>query len=205
MQRNKRLKNIVTLFSPITVGVLAFSLLYPSIRETYTPKTADNSAIIGEVLLPEENTSYLKESINLPTYEPNAEAIKTSSIKLSIQKDIDHLYNHLLRFGKRIANYEIAKIIVTESRNAGADYRIVMAIIINESGYCRIPYKGFNCFGYLNGVQYSSFEEAFRILTPKVARIVAKHNWNTRALAKTYGAQNVDHWGDKIYKIALSI
>lgn len=136
----------------------------------------------------------------------DTERIDYAQGRYFIEKEIDKLHNYLMRRNRSVfASREISRIIVEESIKAGAEYRIVVGIMTKESGNCVAPYKGYNCFGYLNKVQYSSFEEAFKILVPKVARIVAKFNWNTDALAQAYGPVNKVDWSRKVYAVARSI
>lgn len=124
----------------------------------------------------------------------------------TIDKRMEIVVPYLIKKNKLFAsNTDLVRIILEEAEKAGADYRIVVAIMGNESGYCRVNYKKYNCFGYLNKVQYSSFREAFINVVPKVSRIVASCGWNTDKLGRVYGAVYWDSWGDKIYKMAMAI
>lgn len=103
---------------------------------------------------------------------------------------VANLISYLKRNNSPVANHKIANIIITESAKYGADYKVVVAIMGVESGLCRQSFW-YNCFGYLNGVRYSSYEHAFSDLVPKVSRqYAAKYGWNFEALAKAYGQHN---------------
>jgi hypothetical protein len=104
---------------------------------------------------------------------------------------INKLVSFLKRQGSPVASYHYAELFVDLSEANGADYRIVVAISGVESGFCAANYKKYNCFGYLNGVQYGSFDQAFRRLVPKVASEYAKvYGTNFEGLAKAYGMIN---------------
>lgn len=64
----------------------------------------------------------------------------------------------------------MAHLFVQKTDECGGDFRVLLAIAGNESGFGRIPYKLYNPFGYLNNVQYSSWEEAISILSCKIAQ-----------------------------------
>jgi len=118
---------------------------------------------------------------------------------------INKLYDYLKTKNSIFKSLFFAQIIVTESNKVNADYRIVVGIMESESGFCEIPYKKYNCFGYLNKIQYSSFQEAFSNLTPKIASFVAKYGWDLIKLGKSYGAINYQEWADKVYKLAIKV
>ncbi len=89
-----------------------------------------------------------------------------------------------------IANTDVAGILYDSAMEADTDYRILLALIGVESGFCAQDYY-FNCFGYLNGAKYSSFEQAFKDITPKVAKeYAARYGTNFAALAQAYGIVN---------------
>jgi hypothetical protein len=80
---------------------------------------------------------------------------------------------------------------LTEKNNS--DYRVLIALMGVESGFCRAPYlkngvNTYNCFGYLNGVVYSSFTDAFNNLIPKICRqYINRYGWDFENLARAYG------------------
>jgi len=92
-----------------------------------------------------------------------------------------------------VATREYAEQILNLSEQNDADHRIIIAIMGVESGFCRVPTRKngtttYNCFGYLNGVSYSSFKDAFNNLIPKISRQYAnRYGWDFVSLAKAYG------------------
>lgn len=105
--------------------------------------------------------------------------------------EIYKLLNFLKSQGSPIATFEFADMIITLSEAQGADYRVVVAIMGIESGFCTAPYMKYNCFGYLNGKQYDSFNHAMSRLVPAVAAQYARvYGTNFEGLAQAYGMIN---------------
>lgn len=105
--------------------------------------------------------------------------------------EINKLVTFLKRQGSPIATPKYAEMIIDLSTAQGADYKVVVAIMGIESGFCIAPYMKYNCFGYLNGIQYDSFEHALSRLVPAVAKYYAKvYGTNFTALAQAYGMIN---------------
>lgn len=75
----------------------------------------------------------------------------------------------LNKFGSPFAG--LGSIIVDKVQECGGgDFRTLLAIAGNESGFGRIPYKQYNPFGYLNGVTYSGWEESLAVLSCKITQ-----------------------------------
>lgn len=90
--------------------------------------------------------------------------------------------------------------IITSAERCGADYKLLTAIAMNESGGGRIPYKKYNPYGYLNGIQYAGWEEAISDITCKIATHYFAKGYNTpETLAGPYGAHNKEEWINNIY------
>jgi len=53
-----------------------------------------------------------------------------------------------------------SKSILEASERCGVDYKLMVSIAGYESGYGKQPVKKYNPFGWLNGVQYGSWDEA---------------------------------------------
>lgn len=149
-----------------------------------------------------ENNYKLQPPVEIGEIEMN---IEKSLERASLNSKINNLHSYLIKQNPSVFTREITTIIVTESDRMGADYRVVSAIMGKESGFCRANYKTYNCFGYLNGVQYGSYEEAFKNLVPKVAAKVAPHNWNTRGVAAEYRPVDQEGWAKRVYAIAIRI
>ena len=121
------------------------------------------------------------------------------------QDKINRTVNFLRRQGSPVANTQIASLIVDLSAANGADFRVVIAIMGIESGFCSASFN-YNCFGYLNGSRYSSYTAAFQDLVPKVSRqYAARFGWNFEALAQSYGMQNWTYHAANMRKYASSI
>lgn len=124
-------------------------------------------------------------------YDNHAEKVKQEE---SIYNDIIKLRSFLASYKSPIADYTHARAIVTSARAAGGDYRIAVAIMGIESGFCRAPHKKYNCFGFLNGVYYSNFLSAINDIVPRITRNYSnRFGTNFLALAKAYGMHNVDY------------
>ena len=54
---------------------------------------------------------------------------------------------------------------VEDCGNGNADYRILIGIAGNESGFGRIPYKLYNPYGYLDGKQYADWNDSLTFLS----------------------------------------
>jgi hypothetical protein len=112
---------------------------------------------------------------------------------------ITRLVSYLKRQGSPVATYGYAKQIIDTAEANGADYRIVVAIMGVESGFCRVNVLKYNCFGYLNKVQYSGYSEAFSKLVPRISREYAKpYGTNFKALAKAYGMINFEYHSGRL-------
>jgi len=149
-------------------------------------------------------TTYsLKNNILIPPVK--VETIEEANIRQTVEvqkkieeekrlKEREDKINRTIAFLKKehspVANYEIASIIVDEAAANNADFRVIIAIMGVESGFCKASFYH-NCFGYLNGAKYSSYTTAFQDLVPKISRqYAAKYGWDFVSLAKAYGQHN---------------
>jgi hypothetical protein len=124
---------------------------------------------------------------------------------LTRTKRVESLLGYLKKVGSPIATQHYAELIVDLSQQSKSDYRVIVAIMGTESGFCKKPIH-YNCFGYLNGVKYDSFDAAFKNLIPKISKqYVNKYGWNFTAFAKAYGqmgehaAGNLSSIANKLY------
>jgi len=102
------------------------------------------------------------------------------------------LVRYLKSQGSPIATYNLAELLINTSNASGIDYKLIVAIAGTESGFCRVNYMGYNCFGYLNSVHYSSFDSAIRNLIPLISQnYIRKFGTNFKAFAAAYGYQDV--------------
>ncbi|MBN1915634.1 glucosaminidase domain-containing protein [Candidatus Dojkabacteria bacterium] len=125
------------------------------------------------------------------------EEIKKEQERLRRERQIkiDRLAGYLGKVKSPMADY--ANIIVEKAESCGADYKIIVAIAGNESGYGRIAYKEYNPYGYLNKVQYTGWDTSLSDLTCKVAKYTNKYS-DIYTLGKAYGAHNPEQWAKNI-------
>lgn len=192
------------------VGLISFGLLVnASIRQLSLTPSVVAEAIGNEPLTYRSISSLVLESqeeiqpgsANLPDLNEKKNLLekfnkelegKIAKEKLHFQQ-VERLVTYLKRQGSPIAKREFADQIIRVSNANGADYRIIVAISGVESGFCAANYKKYNCFGYLNGVQYGSYEQAFNSLIPRIAReYVKKYGTNFKAFAVAYGIHDVE-------------
>ncbi|MDQ6985297.1 MAG: hypothetical protein Q9M91_05360 [Candidatus Dojkabacteria bacterium] len=106
-----------------------------------------------------------------------------------IQKEIERVRSFFYRYGAVLSGTE--EIIVRKARECGGDYRLLIGIAGNESGLGRIPYKLYNPYGYLNGVQYSSWEESINTLSCEISRVhLAPCNNELRCVINRYAGND---------------
>lgn len=97
----------------------------------------------------------------------------------------------LARYNSPMAG--LGRLMINRSTECGGDYKIVVAIAGNESGFGRIPYKLYNPFGYLDGVQYAGFEDAVNQISCKISKEFLKPcNNNLECVIRTYGGPDTD-------------
>ena len=151
---------------------------------------------------PDHEVSLVAEE-DLAIYKEEQAAIEAR--RKSLEDKINRTMAYLKRVGSPVANLEIATLIVDLSEANKADYRVLLAIMTIESGACRQSFSH-NCFGYLNGAKYPSFQAAFQDLVPKVSRqYAAKYGWDFTALSKAYGQHNWQLHSKNMLKVANSI
>lgn len=154
--------------------------------------------------------------------EPNRQAIdEAMQLKPQLEdqerkaeiraKQISGLVVYLKKQKSPVATEAYAAQIIDLAQANNADYRIIVAIMGAESGFCRAPFKisganSHNCFGYLNGVTYDSFTSAFNSLVPKISKQYAvRYGWDFEALAKAYGQHGWEKTSAFMYRIASSL
>lgn len=206
----KRIALLIVLAILITLQVSTF--LYTSNQQTH----AEPIPQLGKIGLD------LAVDHSQLVFEPNSEAI-TEAMLLKPQleeqerkeeiraKQIASLVVYLKKQKSPVATEGYAAQIIDLSQANGADYRVIVAIMGAESGFCKAPYKisganSHNCFGYLNGVTYGSFTEAFNALIPKISKQYAvRYGWDFEALAKAYGQHGWEKTSAFMYRIASSL
>lgn len=124
---------------------------------------------------------------------------KTVTAERELTLEAEKLRQYLAAQGSPVATTKYAKQIIRVSRESGADYRILIAIMGTESGFCRVNYLTYNCFGYLNNIQYSSFDQAFNRLIPAISKQYAiPYGTDFRSMAKAYGIANYPYHSERM-------
>ncbi len=164
----------------------------------------DFNSPVSDLYIPEPNREiYTVAEESLAQYNQEQAAIEAR--RKLLEDKVNRTLSYLRRVGSPVANEEIATIIVDLSDQNGADYRVLLAIMTIESGACRQSFAH-NCFGYLNGVRYPSYEVAFRDLVPKISRqYAARYGWDFASLSKAYGQHNWELHSKNMLKVASSI
>lgn len=200
------------LFIRLSLLLVVFTSLaalsgYYFIEQNSSPNKIVYKEILGQALdLPVKDQ--LVSATELPTPQPedieNAVDMKIEQEEIKMEQErlrrerqvkIDRLAGYLRKVNSPMADY--ANIIIEEAESCNANYKIIVAIAGNESGYGRVPYKSYNPYGYLNKAQYSGWDTSLADLTCKVAKYTNKYT-DLYILGKVYGAHNVEQWAKNI-------
>jgi len=113
-------------------------------------------SVLSKIFTPENKTETIVQEI---TAEELAQLEAERVAKETKEKKVMDLKNYLIGVGNEgFANS--SKSILEASERCGVDYKLVVSIAGYESGYGKKPVKKYNPFGWLNGVQYGSWDEA---------------------------------------------
>lgn len=175
-----RLAIVSVVFASFTLALLAPLYL---VHTLYTnPKPAQNKVVL----------------VNLDDISKEHDAmqvLKELKIQEQDQKEIQHLEDYLTQRGSNMAPY--AGLIYDQVKLCGGDYRVLIAIAGNESNFGKVNYKLYNPFGYLNGVQYATYEEALKILSCKISQeYLVPCNNDLNCIISRYGGldTNKEQW-----------
>ncbi|KKQ36123.1 MAG: hypothetical protein US52_C0008G0022 [candidate division WS6 bacterium GW2011_GWA2_37_6] len=150
--------------------------------------TKNDEPVISEIQAPVYEEVKIAEKRKVDEEQRLAEVQK----KLAIRQDhINRINNFLIRKRSPVANTNIAEILYDLSVQYGGDYKTLLAITGVESGFCAASFS-YNCFGFLNGKKYGSYEQAFRDIVPKVIKNYLHRYGSTNfvSIAKSYGMVN---------------
>lgn len=195
---------------------IVFAILISTISFAFIPEkntaNADNlhfysynfNTPVTKTYIPKPDREiYIEAQENLNQFQE--EQAKVEARRKELAERVNRTLNFLRRVNSPVANEEIATILVDLSDQNNADYRVLLAIMTIESGSCRQSFS-YNCFGYLNGRKYPSYEVAFKDLVPKISRqYAAKYGWDFVALSKAYGQHNWELHSKNMLKVASSI
>lgn len=159
---------------------------------------------VNSLYIPEpDRETYMVAEENLASY--NQEIAEIEEQRKIKDEKISKTLAYLEKVKSPVANNNIASIIVELAEENNADYRVLLAIMTIESGACKQSFSH-NCFGYLNGVKYPSYEIAFKDLVPKISRQYAsRYGWDFVSLSKAYGQHNWELHSKSMLSVANSI
>jgi hypothetical protein len=131
----------------------------------------------------------------LPQIADEIEELKaTRALEIQVeeqQRKIESVEAIFRKYNSPMQGY--AELIINRTTECGGDYKIIVAIAGNESGFGRIPYKKYNPYGYLDGVQYSGWEEALDYLSCKISeQHLAPCNNDLYCIIQRYGGPETD-------------
>lgn len=167
----------LTVFALIAVSIVAAVCLIMLAYLTPRPAKISNTAALALDLHPLGVLNY-----QLTEQEVNA---------ARRQQAIDRVQAFMRSYGSVLVPY--AHIIVDQAQACGGSYRILVGIAGSESGLGRINVKTYNPYGYLDGVQYSSFEEALTVLSCKISQqFLQKCGEDLNCLVRRYAGPQDD-------------
>ena len=197
-----RLGATFVVFLALTVYTFTFHL--GSTFAQTTPNYVINQDDSFSSLIPAPNQASVAGA-NTKKQDEEKRRAEEEKRKREREEKIQRLINFLRKQKSPVANYETASLVVNLSEANGADYRVVAAIMGVESGFCKQSFWH-NCFGYLNGVRYSSYHNSFSDIVPKVSRqYAARYGWNFEGLAKAYGQHEWERTSRNMRYFASSI
>ena len=142
----------------LTIAMLAIFLSVTFAWLNIAILQSNAAPLSGETILPTTSEDFIPQDfveIELSKAKSEQSAILAQKEKeIRIQK----VENIFAKYNSPMKGY--GYIIVEQAEACGGDYRILTAIAGNESGFGRVPYKLYNPFGYLDGRQYSGWEES---------------------------------------------
>ncbi len=139
-------------------------------------------------------------------------SIETSSVKANItfyDGRVANLKRFIRKYNPNSPLYELADYIVEISDKYGLDYRLLVAIAMQESNLCkRIPKDSYNCWGwgiYGNKItRFSSYEEAIETVAKGLReKYVDKGYYTIYTIMRKYNPSSKGSWGDAVKKFFL--
>jgi len=193
-------KGIIT-----TIILVLFVLTYLSWLSRFNPIHLQISNVDITLPLP-----LLAEKLQRKALPPTATALPTYTLEMLAQQKadlvakrrqerIDKVENYFKLYGSSLIGY--GYIFVDQSEQCGGDYRVLIGIAGSESGLGRINVLKYNPFGYLDGVQYNSQEEALTILSCKISQQhIAPCGQDLYCLGRRYAGpgDDLDHFVSKV-------
>lgn len=161
------------------------------VAETITTETSNSSTLLAikDPSQFDEKIEELKEK----------EAEEKKKLEQARQAKINKVEAFFKEYGAVMQGY--GHILVDQAEKCGGDYKVLVGIAGSESGLGRVMYKSYNPFGYLDGVQYASMEEAIEVLSCKISQQhIAPCNGDLNCIAERYTGQHDDlgHFVSKV-------
>lgn len=186
MKKKYAFKTLLILLSFVTIAILEFRII-----ESYSSASIETGQNQDHELQDLREPINISKAIIRKAAEDKISYIKEEEIKYKV-----YLIEVLLeRYNSPMKG--LGRLMYDRTTECGGDYKVVVAIAGNESGFGRIPYKLYNPFGYLDGVQYDSFEHAVDVISCKIAeRFLKPCNNDLTCVIRTYGGHdtNREQW-----------
>ncbi len=183
----------LSIFYFIEINSSPNKILYKQIQEESSDLPVEEQ-LVANSDLPVPKLTDIENALDIKLEQERIKAEQERIMK-ERQAKIDKLAGYLRKVNSPMAPF--AGTIIEEAESCGANYRIIVAIAGNESGYGRVSYKLYNPYGFLNGVQYAGWEASLSDLTCKVAKYTNKYT-DIYTLGKVYGAHNPEQWAKNI-------
>lgn len=176
------------------------NIAYKSIKDSELEKTVEsntevtNVSVLGvheKTIQFNDVSSYVKDAYTI-AYENNMEIKAIVDADKAVLEEAARIDAFMYRYGSVMAGY--GELITRKAYECGGNPRVLIGIAGKESGLGRIPYKLYNPYGYLNGVQYSSWEESLSILSCEISqRFLAPCNNDIYCVIRRYGGPDTDN------------
>lgn len=202
MNKFKELNNR-KLLSLAAIIVLLFIISPLVIPETLTiaAPTVPKSQNLQSNTTPKPDTTALNES-KKQKVELNKKIEREKRIAEEKAERIRITRDYLAKFNSPMEPY--AHVIVNAADRCGGDFKALIAIARIESGLGAMPYKKYNPYGYLNGVQYSGWESALDRLSCQISKqYLAVYGNNFEKIGSIYAAN--PNWAKKVSTVYYSI
>jgi hypothetical protein len=181
MDMYKKHKNLIILIILIVVNIVVPSILLYSMNElkenTYYTSYATRRDLQEGEFKPYKYTLETLDTLEAEVVYKREE----KRIQQQLDNDIQRATNILQRYNSPFTEH--ADIIVKKAYECGGD----------ESGFGRIPYKLYNPYGYLDGVQRSGWRESLEYLSCVISeRFIKPCNRNIECIINRYGGTDTD-------------
>jgi len=121
--------------------------------------------------------------------------IEAAKREAEIKEWTARVENYFRSYGSPMVGY--GEIIVRKAVECGGDYKILVGIAGNESGLGKVPYKRYNPYGYLDGIQYTGWTESLSKLSCVISqRFIGPCKGDLYCIIRKYAGpgDNQDLW-----------